>query len=159
MLVHACNNALVPSRVFKGLCEVAKHIQDGDRSGSTGLANRPVSGIQERLPVCMQSLKLFSRLVYILITSYNEINAQRGGSNEHTCPYTYRHCHLYDVNLVLPFSRRPLCQKAQKYILRKIICEASAGKGKLTTDIFFNPLKEVRELFDGELTIENCLRY
>lgn len=97
-------------------------------------------------------LELFLRLLDILSTSNNGLNARRAGSNAHTCPDKHRHCHLYDVNLVLPLSRRHLSQKGQKCLLRKIICEASAGKGKLTTDFFFNPLKEVRELFDRKVS-------
>ena len=97
-------------------------------------------------------LKLFLRLLHILSTSNNGFNTRRVGSNAHTCPDKHRHCQLYDVNLVLPVSRRHLSQKGQKCLLRKIICEASAGKGKLTTDIFFNPLKEVRELFDRKVS-------
>ena len=150
--VHACNSASVPSRVFKGLCEAAKQLQDGNRSGSTGLARWPVSGIQERLRVCMQSLELLSGNLHSQQVTYC-FGAQRGSSNAHTCPHKLRHCHHCDVMLMLPLSRRTLSQRAQSAPSRKSICKASAGKGKLTTDIFFNPLKEVRELFDGKLAI------
>ena len=90
---------------------------------------------------------------YILNKSHDCFGAQRGSSNAHTCPHKHRHCHHCDVMLMLPLSRRTLSQRAQSAPSRKSICKASAGKGKLTTDIYFNPLKEVRELFDGKLTI------
>ena len=54
------------------------------------------------------------------------------------------------MKLLLPLPRRPLYQRAQSAPPRKSICKASAGKGKLTTDIFFNPLKEVRDIHQWE---------
>ena len=97
--------------------------------------------------MCMQSLKLLSGH-NILSKSHDCFDAQRGSSNVHTCPHKHRHCHHCDVMLMLSLFARTLSQRAQSAPSRTSVCKASAGKGKFTTDIFFNPLKEVRELFD-----------